>query len=282
MIRMVFVGALLACALPGQVIFQNRSTSPGPNGEIQVVFAKPVGMADRGVTGAPYSADEVFEHTQTLADGTHISQNNPKHHLARDSQGRTRIEQPMMGVPAAANLPMLVQISDPVAGVAYILDEQNKVAHRVKLEPRVRTAPAAGGGTGTGIGGGGGSTVAIGTTGMTATASVIHPNRPEESSEQLGTQTIEGIVVDGARRTTIWPVNSHGNDRPVAFTTESWYSKELKVTVLAKSSDPRVGDNVTKLVNISRAEPDASLFQPPPDYKIVDDQDSVTLNLKRP
>jgi hypothetical protein len=37
-----------------------------------------------------------------------------------------------------------------------------------------------------------------------------------------------------------------------------------------------------KLINISRAEPDAALFLPPPDYTMVEDKDTITLNLKRP
>jgi hypothetical protein len=38
------------------------------------------------------------------------------------------------------------------------------------------------------------------------------------------------------------------------------------MNVMIKRSDPRTGDNVFQLTNIVRAEPDASLFQVPPDY----------------
>jgi hypothetical protein len=41
--------------------------------------------------------------------------------------------------------------------------------------------------------------------------------------------------------------------------------------VLTRRSDPRNGDTVTKLVNISRAEPNHALFEPPADYKVVED-----------
>jgi len=58
-----------------------------------------------GMMGAPYSAEEVTETIQTLADGTHISQPAPKVKFYRDSQGRTRAERTFplpAGVSAAA------------------------------------------------------------------------------------------------------------------------------------------------------------------------------------
>jgi hypothetical protein len=42
-------------------------------------------------------------------------------------------------------------------------------------------------------------------------------------------------------------------------------------------SDPRSGEQTQKLINISRSEPDASLFQPPPDYTIVDEKADFTI-----
>jgi hypothetical protein len=42
------------------------------------------------------------------------------------------------------------------------------------------------------------------------------------------------------------------------------------MAVLTRTSDPRRGESTTKLTNISRAEPDPSLFQPPAGYEIVD------------
>ena len=42
--------------------------------------------------GQPYSAQQVMERVQTLADGTHITQNAQTTKFYRDSAGRTRIE----------------------------------------------------------------------------------------------------------------------------------------------------------------------------------------------
>jgi hypothetical protein len=115
----------------------------------------------------------------------------------------------------------------------------------------------------------------VGNTGITASAQVIHPNQPRKSVEQLGTRTMEGVAADGTRRTTIWPDGR-------TDVTETWYSPDLKAMVLSKTSSARSGDSAVRLINIVRGQSDATLFQPPPDYKMVDDQDSVSLNLKKP
>jgi hypothetical protein len=49
---------------------------------------------------------------------------------------------------------------------------------------------------------------------------------------------------------------------------ETWTSDELKVPLMTKVSDPRIGTSVTELTNIDRSLPDLSLFQPPADYKV--------------
>lgn len=69
-----------------------------------------------------------------------------------------------------------------------------------------------------------------------------------------------------------YPAGSMGNDGPITVVSEDWFSAELKVSVLSKSSDPRSGESTMKLTNLSQAEPDASLFQVPGDYTIEDAQ----------
>jgi hypothetical protein len=45
-------------------------------------------------------------------------------------------------------------------------------------------------------------------------------------------------------------------------------SPELKTVVFSKNSDPRNGDSTTRLTNMSRSEPDPSLFQILSDYEV--------------
>jgi hypothetical protein len=63
---------------------------------------------------------------------------------------------------------------------------------------------------------------------------------------------------------------------------EVWTSAELKINVLVKTDDPRDGEMTTRLTNIDLSNPILSLFQPPPDYKIVDETDRVTLTYTHP
>jgi hypothetical protein len=89
------------------------------------------GMSLQGgkVTGAPYSAEAVTEMTQTLADGNRIVR-SVSASVARDSEGRTRREQVLaaFGPWMPEKQPKSVVISDPIAGVSYMLDEEQKVA----------------------------------------------------------------------------------------------------------------------------------------------------------
>ncbi|HEV3330616.1 MAG TPA: hypothetical protein VG096_06530 [Bryobacteraceae bacterium] len=228
------------------------------------------------VMGAPYSGEETHEHIQTLSDGTHITQPMMMNRtMYRDSFGRTR-EERTMGPPARrANMPpqpIIVEITDPAAGVHYLLDTEHKVAHRVTVQ-----AQPAGGRTGT---------AGILRAGPVSPSPSTSPNGvirtanlgPEVTVEKLGTQIIEGVAAEGERNTTTIPEGEQGNDRAFHVTMETWTSPDLKIVVLQKSSDPRSGETITKITNLSRLEPDPSLFQPPPDYTIVDETGQFTIH----
>ena len=64
------------------------------------------------------------------------------------------------------------------------------------------------------------------------------------------------------------PAGQAGNDLPLHIVVESWYSSDLQTMVLSKRSDPRNGETVTRLANISRTEPAHTLFELPADYKV--------------
>jgi len=267
-------GALAGVSASAQFVYNTEI-----NGDTATVtFLSPRVFTGSGITGAPFTADRVSEHTQTLADGTRIRQPQNVEHVFRDSHGRTRNEEPIFrarGIVLGAHPPeefKLTQISDPVAGFAYVVDDQNKVAHRITMTPRQAGAPR----------------ISI-PDGARAAASggAVRPTPPDDSAqpqhatEKLAPKSIEGVVAEGTRSTTTWPVNSQGNDRSIVQTNETWRSAELKETVLTTNTDPRNGETVTKLINISRAEPDPALFQPPASYTIVDEKDPFKITLKR-
>jgi hypothetical protein len=190
--------------------------------------------------------------------------------------------------PDVRDSPIIIEIIDPVAQAKYTLDTQNKVAHRQELaSARQNTIGTAsrnevGGSAPAMVIGGGGGGGALGDRAQTRTApfptgqtgDVAHP---QTTPEKLGTQTIEGVLAEGTRNTTTWPVGTQGNDRALTSTTETWMSPELKVIILSRRSDPRSGEQTQKLINIDRSEPDPSLFQPPPDYTVVEEKTEFTI-----
>jgi hypothetical protein len=225
------------------------------------------GLPGGAVTGAPYSAEEVTEHVQTLADGTHITQPSPKTVFYRDSLGRTRIERTFPLPPGASGAagPNMIEISDPVSGAHYTLDPRSRTARKMSF-PSVPPPPPPGTTTS--------QRPAVPTPipALPASSSDSQPQRPQFSHESLGTQTIDGVLAEGSRTTVTFPIGAVGNDRLITTVSETWTSPELKTVVLRKNSDPRNGESTTRLTNISRVEPDPSLFQIPPDYEIVDPQ----------
>lgn len=228
------------------------------------------------VVGAPYSADQIQEHVQTLNDGTHITETQMHMKLYRDSQGRTRTERPlMMALPNGQDSPTVVEITDPVESVRYTLDTQNKIAHRVKVQPPSGTQGRSG--TLAGAIGPAPQTQAV----MSQTLPATIRARMEGQQEKLPAQMIEGVLAAGVRRTTVIPEGAEGNDRPFSITTETWTAPDLIIGVLTKSNDPRYGETITKLTNISRNEPEPALFQPPPDYQVVDETGTFSISYSR-
>ena len=223
---------------------------PGPGGRAGEFGA---GILRAGVKNAPFSADVITESSHTLADGNHIRQTvNAK--VYRDSDGRTRREQAvnLNGLAPDGNMQQMVFINDPVAGVAYSLNAKDHTGLK-----SVRNGDGRGPGPR-----------------PRATSGGSPDGRPgrmggmDAKTESLGRQTIEGVQADGRRTTITIPAGQAGNELPIHIVNESWYSTELQTTVLSKHSDPRNGDTVTRLLNISRSEPSRMMFEAPADYKL--------------
>jgi hypothetical protein len=210
------------------------------------------GMPVRLVKNAPFTGDLITETTQTLTDGNRIHQTTTAH-MVRDSEGRTRREQSLNGLGvlgSPASNTQVIFIDDPVAGVNYALNPKNHTATKSAVGSRGRG----------------------GRSGPPPNGGFRGGNRPEQNAKTdvLGRQTIEGLPADGTRVTVTIPAGQMGNDLPIQVITERWYSPDLQMNVVTKRSDPRTGETVTKLTNVSRSEPAHSLFEPPADYKISD------------
>jgi hypothetical protein len=251
------------------------------------------------VLGAPYSATITNESSQLLADGNRITQSSSGT-TARDSQGRTRQDAPLpaIGNMAAANAPHFVFINDPVGQKAYTLNLTEKTAQSFAM-------PGAGVVAGVGVGTGGSAETSTFFLKLKqeaeASASGQTPEIPtqknlimmdkakaetlgeamEVNTEDLGTQTMEGVLVTGTRTTKTIPAGQIGNEKPISIVNEVWTSPELKTVVMSKRSDPRMGEQTFQLTNIVRVEPDASLFTVPADFKVIDGQQTVIYRMKQ-
>jgi hypothetical protein len=304
--RVFISSAICAAGALGQVPVLSNSGPNSVGGSAH--FGAPMPFGIGAVTGAPYSGEQVSEDVQTLADGTHITRKSAATKIYRDSFGRTRTERPANGgLALPGRIPdstLWIEITDPVARVKYVLDPTNKVAHRQQLPvpPEIPARGAMSGGgigsqgvitspgmgtiarnTGTfsgtlgGGGGRGGGMGQGGEIGLAGSAGARPADMPQMSQEKLGTQSMEGVLADGTRTTRTFPVGSQGNDRPISVVSEMWMSPELKVMILSKTSDPRSGDHIQKLTNIITGEPSATLFQPPPEYTVVDESGAFTI-----
>jgi hypothetical protein len=265
----VFAGAALATA-------QTKVFVNAPGAAAQTATATFISVTDAGkvVTGSPYSADIITETSRTLADGTKIARKDTAR-IWRDSQGRTRREQSFAMIGPWANSgekpPVVITITDPVAGESYMLNSADKSARKTKL-PEGGAASLSGANVGFVTM----SSSAKGEGDRTMASETLHVERfvrrmkedGESKTESLGRQTMEGVAVDGTRTTHTIPAGEIGNDRPITTTTESWYSPDLQTTVYRKTTDPQSGDLVYRLENVSRLEPTADLFSVPADYKV--------------
>lgn len=276
---------------PDEVVLQTEML-PGhpPLGDFHLAFVvSEMSFDGKLVKGAPYSAQAVTEHSQLLSDGNRINRKTAAT-IYRDSEGRTRRDEtlPAIGPYATADERQTIFISDPVAGVSYVLHPKRQIALKnqsVKLERSRVPAPGSVGPPGAGphietfemkIQAPRGKRVIGGESGAVkmetlppGSGQMFFKKGPDHTvSQSLGKQLVEGVEAEGTRTTVTIPAGEIGNERPIEIVEERWYSTELQTVVMSRHSDPLAGETLYKLTNINRSEPDRSLFEVPADYKI--------------
>jgi len=248
-------GTLLMCAAALQA--QHHGPGGAPFGAPMELMGFEGMHGGTVVKGAPFSATAASETTQTLQDGSVIHRTS-QISMYRDSQGRSRQEATFNGfgpLTPGGTPKTLVMISDPVAAVHIMLDTQNKVAHKSAFRARNNAASS-----------------------TDSTASDFQTRLQERDQkdiaagllkkESLGTQTINGVVVEGTRTTRTIPAGQIGNEKPLQIVSERWYSPDLQIVVKSTRSDPRFGTTTYTVTNIQRTEPSASLFTVPADFTV--------------
>ena len=245
---------------PGQAVMYFRA-GPGPlgTGDAMDFIGFEAGLRGKTVTGEPFTATIDVQRTQSLADGNVINRTTTGT-IARDSQGRVRRDMTLAAIGAFAttsqSAPHVIFINDVVSGTQYILEPDRKVAHEIRLmrggmSIRARAnrepAPPSDGGQ------------------------VSVPDGPaagDVATTSLGTQRINGVEAQGTRYTRTIPAGAIGNEKPIVITTERWYSPQLQMYVLTKTTDPMRGNSVRQLTDIHMGQPAAALFQVPPGYTL--------------
>ena len=229
----------------------------GPFGERMELLGFEGLHGGKVVKGAPFSATASSESTQTLQDGTSIHRTTSSA-LYRDSQGRFRREVTLSGfgpLQASGKPHTMITIGDPVAGAHYMLDPEQKVAHKM--------TPHKGG-----KGGGFSDEKAQAFEQKMQKRIAKQEADGTVKKESLGTQMINGVNAEGTRITHTIPAGQIGNDKPIQIVFERWYSPDLQIVVKSTRSDPRFGTTTYALTNVQRAEPSAALFTVPSDYTV--------------
>lgn len=276
------------------VVVRDQDAKAAAEHQLQVMLEKApasgihLSFEVKPVTGAPYTAEAVTEFLQVLADGNRIVRRTVTR-VYRDSAGRTRRET----VEADGRVTSIV-ISDPTTGTSYVLDPVANTAHGAKLVTAFVPKAAAGvdHAQGPGV-----VTTYVSTSAQQRTeakalkelqlqahltagqsgVTVVGPPKealdtagsaPVPSKEDLGQQTIEGVLARGTRTTTVIPAGAIGNEQPIKDVLEEWHSEDLKVLVLTKHVDPRAGETTYRLTNITRGDPNPSLFAVPAGYLV--------------
>src|SRR5882762_9847559 len=141
------------------------------------------------VLGAPYSGVQTSQMQQTLAGGNLISRQEQSK-VYRDSQGRVRVERTRSEPAASSGQPeTVIAIFDPVAGYSYVLHPAKMTAIKMPV-PQHNGPPNGPGPHPRGHFGGDGAQV---------------------QTDNLGTQTVNGVSATGTRRTETIPAGAIGN-----------------------------------------------------------------------
>ena len=259
MSRLLLIGLVVAVSAFAFGQSEPVSPPPPPPGGPGVVvtmhgagmggfFHEEIGEGHKVVTGAPMTAVINTTRDQTLSDGNTIHNENQAT-VYRDSQGRVRreVEFELVTPSTGAKKGTMIVITDPVAGHRYMLNPRTKVAHELPLGPP-RTEPA--------------DTLAG------AQVSGRGPDKGNVATESLGTKTILGLQATGTQVTRTIPAGQIGNAKPIEVVTIRWESTDLQIPLSVKHTDPMMGTMTSEVTSVNRAEPDASLFQVPSDYKI--------------
>lgn len=219
-----------------------------------VCLAAPPLLAQNGqgifvtpVPGAPFVGQVAIERTIIQPSG-HTLTIHTTHNIARDAQGRIRNEVTTFLLPNAPGTPsvMRVLIYDPQNRLSTLLFPPSQTFRIEPVShPPATDAPA----------------------GYASPAGSAQPPSDYANGQDLGTRTIAGMEVHGVRVTQNIPASASGTGKDIVVTDEYWYSYDLKMNLSVTHTDPRTGSTTQTVTQLTRTDPDPSLFAIPGGYK---------------
>ena len=235
-----FIVAAILCYAP--LSFAQESTTQTPP-QYHGMWTHVDGVFVTPVPNEPLTAVAELTSTQTLGDGTTLSKKT-FNNIARDSQGRIYNEYRSM-VPETSNEePEIISmhVYDPTTKLNTFMNTSTHVARQAVLD---RTSADRG--------------------------EMVPVSRPGFQVQDLGTQSMENVVVHGTKTSRTVPASATGTGKALTVTDETWYSEELHLNMLVKHTDPRTGEQTVTITKVERSEPPAEIFEIPADYKLLDE-----------
>jgi hypothetical protein len=214
---------------------------PGVRTLIPGIFVTPV-------PNAPFSAKVDIVSQEKLPDGT-VEIRRSTAHVARQSSGRIYNERRALVPTTFKGDPPLLSslVYDPTTRLSIFLNPYTHLAHERVLKRSLAAPP---------------NSV------PPPTANVSNPLMKEED---LGTQYIGTVSLRGIRKSRTVPASQSGTGQQIVIVDEYWYSPDLSVYMIIKHDDPRTGEQIVAVSEVNRQEPEASQFDVPARYRVVDE-----------
>jgi hypothetical protein len=183
-----------------------------------------------------YTYDFVTDANLVLAGGNAIKSQNTTSY-AYDDKGRSRVVSSESGV-------QRIVIADPTQHAVYLVCPERKEILRLKDPALDEAAPAP------------------------APAEQV-PGEQVVTAD-LGEKTIAGVKAHGSGSERTIPAGAKGNDKPLVYKSEGWYSQDLATIVAMRMSMPEIGDFYMHVENLKFGNVPASTFALPNGYRMVD------------
>jgi len=260
LIRQIVIAVSLSTAAISQTT--QPSCSPAIIGNI----AGQTRAIMRTGVATPYSLTAIIKTEMKLANGNTISGFTTSRQ-ARDSQGRSHVEYPVNCVLDNDHRPKWqgsITIIDPAAKTLTTWQESLNMSTKIATVAHVPSLKISN------------PLTAQQEYRMEQHISQFHdrtiPQAKQDSQqvEDLGRRNIVGLEASGLRITRTSPSGMVGNSLPLSYVEEKWVSDEYGIILLDINDDPIWGRSTYEVTNFTPVEPDASLFQPPADYKVED------------